>query len=179
MPTNGQKPKTMYDLMDTVAYIVTAPIEDQITYQEPFGWHYDYHTQDKKVEVKVRTELYDEMELPFEKVGSMLLERFNDERLGKKFKYLFVCPVITQNKAYIVDLDTVLQCECREVRRPKSTVDGKKDIMTRLQYYIPLAKWQCVPCDCTKYWDYVSKGADKYNIKLSDYLIKQIENESK
>lgn len=174
MPTNAQRPQNIFDLSDTVAYIITATATDAVTYQTPFGWHYDYQTEDTKAEIKVRTALYDELELPYKKVAELWLEKYNDEKLDRNYYYIFQCPVIPENKIYTVDLDTVMQCGYSEYKRPKYTVDGKKEWQTTLEYRIPLDKWKCEYCDCTRYWEYMDKGAAKYDIELPQNYKKEI-----
>lgn len=167
MPTNGEKISKTYDLYDTVAYVITAPtVQDEISYQTPFGWHYDYYTSSTKSEIKVRTSNYNELEIPFTKVAEMLLERYNDRKKGLlNLKYIFQCPIVPENKIYTVDLDTVLECEYNSYERPKSTVDGKKEWITKLEYRIPIDKWSVADCDCSKYDEYIKKGKIKYNIE--------------
>lgn len=164
MPTNGEAIRTKFDLLDTVGYCLVETTLNEISYQTPFGLHYDFYTSTTKNEIKVRNKAYNEPEIEYTKVAEMLLQRYEDERNNIKNKYLFRYVVVPENKVYTVDLDTVLKHKYETVNWPKTTVGDKKK-KTKLVYKVPLNEWESSYCDCTMYDKWIEKGMKKYNIK--------------
>ena len=163
MPTNGENIKTRFDLYDTVGYCLVADNINEVTYQTPFGWPYDFYTTTTKDEIKVRNKVYDEPEIEYTKVAEMLLQRYEDEKKGIKNDYLFHYVVVPENTMYTIDLDTVLQYTYQETKWPVTTV-GDQQPKRKLVYKVPINEWKSRPCDCSKYDDLIIRGMKKYNI---------------
>ncbi len=165
MPINNEPITTKFDLFDTVGYITVANTYNEVTYQTPFGWHYDFYTSTTKDEIKVRNRAYDTLDVEYSKCSELYLQEYEDRKKCVDCTYLIHYVIKSENKMYTIDLHSIIDNHTYEAVEWPSTTVGDQQTKTKLVYKIPINEWKSSYCDCSAYDNLISKGMNKYNIK--------------
>ena len=165
MPNNNEPITTKFDLFDTVGYYIVSKTLDEVTYQTPFGWPYDYYTNTTKGEIKVRNRAYDTLDVEYSKCSELYLQEYEDRKKGVDCTYLIHYVIKNENTMYTIDLHSIIDNHTYEAVEWPTTTVGDQRTKTKVVYKIPINEWKSSYCDCSAYDDLIIRGMKKYNIK--------------
>lgn len=165
MQINNEPITTKFDLYDTVGYCIVSSTLDEVTYQTPFGWPYDFSTSESKDEIKVRNRAYDTLDVEYTKCSELYLQEYEDRKKGVDCTYIIHYVIKNDNTMYTIDLHSIIDNHTYEAVEWPTTTVGDQQTKRKLVYKVPINEWKSSYCDCSAYDDLIKRGMKKYNIK--------------